>query len=144
MRRVASLVALLFVIPLHAETPLKDFDAFVAKALKDWEVPGLAIAIVKDDAVVLAKGYGVRTLGSPAPIDAKTRFAIGSVTKSFTAACLAILVDEGKIKWDDPAAKYLPELELFDPYASRELTVRDLLCHRAGLEQRRSALVWQH
>jgi CubicO group peptidase (beta-lactamase class C family) len=140
MRRIALVVALIFVIPARAETPLKDFDSFVNKALKDWEVPGLAIAIVKDDAVVLAKGYGVRTLGKTAPVDAKTRFAIGSVTKSFTAACLAILVDEGKIKWDDPAAKYLPELQLFDPYASRELTVRDLLCHRAGLE--RGDLLW--
>ena len=140
MRRLAILAVFFLVIPARADTPLKDFDAFVNKALKDWEVPGLAIAIVKDDAVVLAKGYGVRTLGSTAPVDAKTRFAIGSVTKSFTAASLAILVDEGKIKWDDPTSKYLPELELFDPYASRELTVRDLLCHRAGLE--RGDLLW--
>jgi CubicO group peptidase (beta-lactamase class C family) len=140
MRRFVSFLILLCALPASADTPLKDFDALVNKALTDWDVPDLAIAIVKDDAVVLAKGYGVRKLGGSAPVDAKTRFAIGSVTKSFTAAALAILVDEDKLKWDDPAAKYLPELQLFDPYASRELTVRDLLCHRAGLE--RGDLLW--
>jgi CubicO group peptidase (beta-lactamase class C family) len=143
MRRiaqVASWMVILFVGSAHADSPLKNFDALVNQALKDWDVPGLAIAIVKDDVVVHAKGYGVRKLGETAPVDAKTRFAIGSVTKSFTAAALAILVDEDKLKWDDPAAKYLPELQLFDPYSSRELTVRDLLCHRAGLE--RGDLLW--
>lgn len=123
-----------------ADSPLRDIDDRIAQALKDWDVPGLAIAIVKDDAVIHAKGYGVRTIGDTKPVDAKTMFAIGSVTKSFTAAALAVLIDENKLKWDDPVTKHLPEFQLFDPYSTRELTVRDLLCHRSGLE--RGDLLW--
>src|SRR5689334_22392199 len=96
------------------EGPLKGFDDFVSKAAKDWDVPGVAVAVVKDDKVVLAKGYGVRKLGEPAPVDAHSLVAIGSVSKSFTAAALGLLVDEGKIKWDDPAAKHLPGFQLYD------------------------------
>ncbi len=117
------------------EAPSKDFDEYVNKALKDWDVPGLAIAIVKNDQVVFAKGYGVRKLGDPAPVDEKTLFAIGSSSKAFTSASIAMLVDEGKLKLDEPATKYLPGFQLFDPYVTRELTVRDLLCHRSGLER---------
>jgi CubicO group peptidase (beta-lactamase class C family) len=125
----------------HAqEAPGKEFDEYVNKALKQWEVPGVSIAIVKNDQIVFAKGYGVRKLGDPTPVDEKTLFAIGSASKAFTAAAIGMLMDEGKLKWDDPAAKYLPGFQLFDPYASRELTVRDLLCHRSGLE--RGDLLW--
>ncbi|HEY6400000.1 MAG TPA: serine hydrolase, partial [Blastocatellia bacterium] len=122
------------------EAPLQGFDEYVNKALKDWEVPGVGIAIVKGDKVVLAKGYGVRKLGDPAPVNERTIFAIGSSSKAFTAAALAMLVDEGKIKWDDPVTKHLPGFELYDPYASQEMTVRDLLCHRSGLA--RGDLMW--
>src|SRR5262249_41530093 len=82
------------------ETPPRDFDDYVNKALKDWEVPGVAIAIVKNDQVVFAKGYGVRKIGDPTPVNEKTLFAIGSSSKAFTAASMAMLVDEGKVKWD--------------------------------------------
>jgi CubicO group peptidase (beta-lactamase class C family) len=122
------------------EAPLQGFDEYVNKALKDWEVPGVGIAIVKGDKVVLAKGYGVRKIGDPTPVDERTIFAIGSSSKAFTAAALAMLVDEGKIKWDDPVTKYLPGFELYDAYASKEMTVRDLLCHRSGLD--RGDLMW--
>jgi CubicO group peptidase (beta-lactamase class C family) len=122
------------------EAPLQGFDEYVNKALKDWEVPGVGVAIVKNDKVVLAKGYGVRKLGDPTPVDERTIFAIGSSSKAFTAAALAMLVDEGKVKWDDPVTKYLPGFELYDPYASKEMTVRDLLCHRSGLD--RGDLMW--
>jgi len=136
------IIALLLLLAVNSsqfgyaqETPSKDFDEYVNKALKDWEVPGLAIAIVKNDQVVFAKGYGVRKLGDPTPVDEKTLFAIGSSSKAFTSASIAMLMDEGKLKWDDPAAKYLPGFQLFDPYVTRELTVRDLLSHRSGLER---------
>ena len=120
----------------HAQdAPLAGFDDYVNKAIKDWEVPGVAIAVVKDDKIVFAKGYGVRELGKTDPITPNTVFAIGSSSKAFTAAALAMLVDEGKLKWDDPATKYLPGFQLYDPYATRELTVRDLLSHRVGLER---------
>jgi CubicO group peptidase (beta-lactamase class C family) len=117
------------------DAPLNGFDEYVNKAMKDWEVPGLAIAIVKDDKVVFAKGYGVKKLGDPTPVDERTLFAIGSSSKAFTAASIAMLVDEGKLKWNDPVTKYLPGFETYDPYVTRELTVRDLLTHRSGLER---------
>lgn len=120
--------------------PGPDFDNYINNAIKEWQVPGLAIAIVKDDRVVLAKGFGVRELGKPAPVDERTLFAIGSSSKAFTAAAIAMLVDEGKLKWDDPATKYLPGFQLYDPYTTRELTVGDLLTHRSGLA--RGDLLW--
>ena len=112
---------------------LARLDAYIAKAVKDWNAPGLAIAIVKDDSVVFAKGYGVRELGKPDPVDAGTRFAIGSTTKAMTVAALGMLVDEGKLKWDDPVTKYLPDFRLSDPWVTSQITVRDLLTHRTGL-----------
>ena len=138
--RIASLMTLLLLLlagpPARAQqAPLAGLDDYVTKAMKDWGVPGLAIAVIKDDRVVLARGYGVRELGKPEPVDERTIFAIGSSSKAFTAAAIAMLVDEKKLKWDDPATQYLPDLQLYDPYASRELTVRDLLTHRVGLDR---------
>jgi CubicO group peptidase (beta-lactamase class C family) len=108
-------------------------DAYIAKAVADWHVPGLAIAVVKDGRIVFAKGYGVRELGKPAPVDTQTLFAIGSTTKAMTSASLGMLVDEGKLRWDDKVTKILPGFQLADPYVTRELTIRDLLTHRTGL-----------
>ncbi len=115
--------------------PLQGFDAYVTRSMADWKVPGLAIAIVHNDSVVLAQGYGVKTLGKPDRVDARTIFAIGSTTKAFTATALAMLVDDGKVRWDDPVTKYLPEFQMYDPYVTREITVRDLLTHRSGLAE---------
>ena len=112
---------------------LAAFDAYVADAVQDWNVPGLAIALVHGDSLILARGYGVREIGRTEPVTAHTRFAIGSTTKAMTTAALAMLVDEGRLSWDDRVIEYLPELRLHDPYATRELTVRDLLTHRTGL-----------
>ena len=146
MRWHAVLVVLL-VTPLPALAQagidnLKEIDAYATKAMQDWQVPGFAMAIVKDDSVVLARGYGVRQLGKPEPVDAHTLFAIASNSKAFTSAALAILVDEGKINWDDPVTKYLPWFQLYDPYVSREMKVRDLLCHRSGLATFGGDLLW--
>ena len=110
-----------------------DMDAYAARVLKEFEVPGIAVAIVKDGKIVLAKGYGVRKIGEPAPVDENTLFGIASNTKAFTSAALAMLVDEGKITWDDPVVKHLPNFQLYDPYVTREMTIRDLLTHRSGL-----------
>ena len=109
------------------------FDKYVAKAAADWRVPALAIAVVKDDSVVFAKGYGVLEKGKSQPANEHTRFAIGSTTKAMTSALIAMLVDEGKLALDDPVTKYIPELQLSDPWVTRELTIRDLLTHRSGL-----------
>lgn len=124
------------------QTVLQSLDEYIAKSVRDWQVPGLAVAVVKDDAVVFTKGYGVRKLGESTPVNERTRFALGSTTKAFTAAALAVLVDEGKIHWDDPVIKHLPGFRLRDPYVTREITIRDLLAHRSGLA--RHELVWLH
>ncbi|HZS04334.1 MAG TPA: serine hydrolase [Blastocatellia bacterium] len=121
---------------------LKEIDEYATKAMQDWKVPGFAMAIVKDDKVIFAKGYGVRELGRPEPVDDHTLFAIASNSKAFTAAALAILVDEGKVRWDDKVTKYLPGFQLYDPYATRELTVRDLVSHRSGLNTFGGDLLW--
>jgi len=115
------------------QPPAADIDQLATRAMQEFSVPGLAIGIIKDGRLVLAKGYGVREVGSKAPIDAETLFAIGSNTKAFTAASLAILVDDGKLHWDDRVIDYLPDFRLWDPYVTREFTIRDLLTHRSGL-----------
>ena len=134
-------------LPLVAQTPttaarLKEIDGYAAQAGVDWKVPGFAITIVRDDLVVFTKGYGVRELGKTPAVDEDTLFAIASNSKAFTAAALAILVDEGKVKWDDKVTKYLPSFELYDPYVTRELTIRDLLSHRSGLATFGGDLLW--
>jgi CubicO group peptidase (beta-lactamase class C family) len=122
--------------------PPPDIDAWVARAMKTFDVPGIGLAIVKDGKVVLAKGYGVRKLGSAEPVDGKTLFGIASNTKVFTAAALGLLVEEGKIQWDGPVVRYLPAFQMWDPYVTRELSVRDLLTHRSGLGLGAGDLLW--
>ncbi len=151
-RRALSMLALLLAITVTiaipaAQTPPvagapPDIDAWVARAMKTFEVPGLALAVVKDGKVVLAKGYGVRKLGAPDPVDGKTLFGIASNTKVFTAAALGLLVEEGKVAWDAPVVRYLPAFQMYDPYVTRELSVRDLLTHRSGLGLGAGDLLW--
>jgi CubicO group peptidase (beta-lactamase class C family) len=109
------------------------FDRYVAKAARDWNVPGLAIAVVKGDSLVFAKGYGVIEQGKPARVNEHTRFAIGSTTKAMTVTALAMLADEGKLSFDDRVIDHIPNFRLHDAWATRELTIRDLLTHRTGL-----------
>ena len=123
-------------------TPPPGFDAYVDSVMRAFEVPGVAIAIVKDGRVVLAKGYGVRTLGEPAPVDAQTLFGIASNTKAFTATALGILVEEGKVQWDAPVIDYLPWFRMSDPYVTSQMTIRDLLVHRSGLGLGAGDLLW--
>jgi len=115
--------------------PLQGLDLYIEEAMRDWDIPGLAIGIVQNDSLVFARGFGVRELGSPEAVDEHTIFAIGSASKGFTAAAVGMLVDEGAVEWDDPALQYLPGFRLHDAYASRELTIRDLLTHRSGLSR---------
>jgi CubicO group peptidase (beta-lactamase class C family) len=96
-------------------------------------VPGLALAVVKDGKVILKKGYGVQQLGTPNVVDTQTLFACASTTKAMTAMCMAMLVDEGKVKWDDPVINYLPDFQLYDVYVTRELKIRDLFTHNSGV-----------
>ncbi len=122
--------------------PPPGFDAYVERVLRTFDVPGAAVAIVKDGRVVLARGYGVRALGRPDPVDADTRFGIASNTKAFTATAIALLVEEGKVAWDAPVVRYLPDFAMYDPFVTRELTVRDLLVHRSGLGLGAGDLLW--
>jgi CubicO group peptidase (beta-lactamase class C family) len=145
--RYAGLVfALLWAATLCGQNgPPPDLDAYVARDMKTFDVPGIALAIVKDGKVVLAKGYGVRKLGDAAPVDENTLFGIGSNTKAFTSAALASLVDAGKISWDDKVYERLKGFQMYDPYVSHEMTIRDLLTHRSGMGLGEGDLLfWPH
>jgi len=119
---------------------LAGFGDFVRGALKDWKVPGCAVALVKGDKVVLLEGYGLRDMKKNLPVTKDTLFAIGSSTKAFTVMALGILADEGKIAWDKPVREYLPSFRVKDETASEHMTPRDLVTHRSGLP--RHDLVW--
>ena len=138
-------VALLAATRAAAQSAPADLDEYVAKTMKAFDVPGLSVAIVKDGKVILAKGYGVKKLGESATVDENTLFGIGSNTKAFTAAALATLIDEGKIAWDDPVYERLKGFQMYDPYVSKEMRIRDLLCHRSGLGLGEGDLMfWPH
>jgi CubicO group peptidase (beta-lactamase class C family) len=119
--------------PAPMPASLQDFDAYVESVRKTFDVPGIAVAIVKDGQVLLERGYGVRELDKPARVDAHTLFAIASNTKAFTSASLSILADEGKLDLDDRVIDHLPWFRMADPYVTREMRLRDLLAHRSGL-----------
>ena len=108
-------------------------DSLVEKTLIAFDVPGIAVGVIKDGKLIHAKGYGVRSLNTMQKLDENTLFGIASNSKAFTAASLGILVDEGKIKWDDKVRDYIPEFKLYNPYVTEEFTIRDLLTHRSGL-----------
>lgn len=145
IKRVLTTFAVCAATPAAAQVGLpRDLDARVIRALQLFQVPGMALAVVKDGKVLLARGYGVRRLGDPAPVDATTYFQIASNTKAFTTALLAQLVDSGKLAWDDPVTKYLPWFALSDPWVTREFTIRDLVTHRSGLGLGAGDLVWFH
>src|SRR5262245_41486262 len=131
--RSASLVLFLVVVSFVRADAGSTIDSVAEQTLKTFDVPGIAVGVVKDGKLVFAKGYGVRKLGESAPVTPDTLFGIASHTKAFTSAALAILVGEGKLKWDDAVVDHLPDFQLFDPYVTREMTIRDLLCHRCGL-----------
>lgn len=143
MKNIALLLLLLVCAPAIAQnkktkavaTPdtLQNLDAFVNKMLAEWNVPGTALCIVKNGKLLYAKGYGVKDLKTKAPVTNQTLFGIASCSKSFTAACLAILADEGKLDWNKPVKDYMPDFQLHDEYATRTLTARDLVSHRSGL-----------
>jgi CubicO group peptidase (beta-lactamase class C family) len=123
-----------------ARLGLGDFDDFVNQALKDWKVPGVAVAVVRGDQIILLKGYGYRDLEKRLPVTPTTLFGIGSITKSFTVSTLGMEVDEGKVDWDKPVRDYLPTFKMYDPMLTEQLTIRDLITHHSGLP--RHDMVW--
>ena len=117
--------------PLHFDPAFVDAQA--ERMRKAFDVPGFGVAIIGASPEPWVKGYGVRNLGKPEPVDAHTRFAIASNSKAYTAAAMSILIDEGKLGWDESVVKYLPDFKMYDPAVTQMMTVRDLLCHRSGL-----------
>lgn len=131
---VALVTLVVLARPLAAaEPPFEGLDAFVVETMAEWQVPGLALALVRDGEVVLARGYGYRDLARTLPVTPDTLFAVGSITKPFTVVGLAMLVDEGRLDWDAPVRDYLPAFRLADGFASETMTPRDLVTHRSGL-----------
>jgi CubicO group peptidase (beta-lactamase class C family) len=138
-------IALLFsALQMHAQSPrLDSLDAYYQRSLDLWQVPGMAIAIVKDDSVIFAKGYGVKNIKKKKEkVDANTLFPIASNTKAFTAAAIARLVDEGKLHWQTKVVDILPYFTLYDPYVTNHFTIVDLLSHRSGLVTFSGDLLW--
>ncbi len=108
-------------------------DQVTENAMKTFDVPGISVAVIKDGTIVHSKGYGVKSLKTGEKVQSNTNFGIASNSKAFTAAALAILVDEGKIKWDDKVITHIPEFKMYNDYVTKEFTIRDLLTHRSGL-----------
>jgi len=130
---VIALLTILLASSLIAQSDVETLDRYIEKARQDWKIPGMSVAVVQDGKILLAKGYGMRELGKNEPVDAKTLFGAMSTTKAMTAVALGILVDEGKLDWNDKVIKHLPDFRIDDPYITQELTVRDLLTHNSGL-----------
>ena len=144
VRRLAAswvpLAVVAVVSPAAAQEELAGLDAYVERAMKGWGIAGMSVAIVKDGETIWARGFGVRDASTGEPVDEHTLFAIGSNSKLFTAVAAGMLVDDGKVSWDGKITDYLPWFQLYDPYATRELTLRDALSHRSGLGRRGDAL----
>jgi CubicO group peptidase (beta-lactamase class C family) len=138
LARVLPLLVALLAAASPAQTlaqpaPLQGLDRFIEDGMAEWDIPGLSIAVVKDGELVHAAGYGVLEKGDTRPVDEHTLFGVASVSKAFTAAAVGILVDEGRLDWDDPVVRHLPGFRLYDPFVSETVTVRDLLTHRVGV-----------
>ncbi len=138
-------VAILFLISsLFSQTKeqLEHLDKYYQKSLEEWHVPGMAIAIVKDNKIIFSKGYGYANLKNKTKVDGNTLFAIASNSKAFTSSAIAQLVEQGKIKWTDKVIDYLPYFKLYDDYTTNNTTIEDLLCHRNGLKTFSGDLLW--
>ena len=133
MRNKLLLLALLFTLNNFAQITSLQIDEVVERTLKTFDVPGIAVAVVKDGKIIHSKGYGVKSIITQEKVNENTLFGIASNSKAFSSAALAVLVDEGKIKWDDKVTKYLPDFKMYNEYVTNEFTIRDLLTHRSGL-----------
>ncbi len=145
MKKFVSLFILLIGASIFVQSQnadLQKLDTYFEKAAKDWGIPGMSVGIVKNGEIVFSKGYGVLEVGKPEKPDGNTLYAIASNSKAFTSAIIAMLVQEGKLNWDDKVQKYLPYFELYDPFVSRETTIKDLLCHRVGLGTFSGDVIW--
>ncbi|MEM7457232.1 MAG: serine hydrolase [Planctomycetota bacterium] len=127
---------------LDIQSLIEEIDEYAIKVNSDWNVPGMAIGVVKDGEIIFARGYGVRELGRDAAVNGDTLFACASNSKAFTTTAMAMLVGEGKLDWEDPVTKYLPDFQMPDAFVTREMTVRDLVSHRVGMDTFSGDLLW--
>jgi len=136
LRRIAVFPLLVLWVSsiCSGQNPPAGLEVDIRRVLTEFRVPGLAVGVLKDGAAVWLEGYGVKNAGRKDPVDKNTVFGLGSLTKSFTSGLIGALVAEGKVKWDDKVVQHLPDFELYDPWMTKETTLRDLLCHRTGLE----------
>jgi len=135
---------LIFFICSHAfaQIIITDIDKYIDSCRISWQIPGMAVAVVKNDSVIFIKGYGVKEYNKPDKVDSKTVFGIASLTKAFTGAALAQLVDQNKITWDDKVNKHIPWFKMYDPWVTAEINIKDLLSHRSGLATFSGDLLW--
>lgn len=133
MKKNLSLFFVVFSVLVFSQVEEKKLDQLIQNTLKTFDVPGISVGIIKDGKMVYAKGFGVRSLNNQQKMDENTLVGIASNSKGFTGTALAILADEGKLNFDDPVTKYIPEFQMHDPYVTQQVTVKDLITHRAGL-----------
>jgi len=143
MKNIVLYVSFLFLqINLIAQSTEEQISSYIEHAISEWNIPGLAIAIVKDGEVVLSEGYGVADVRTGKKTTDQSLFAIASNTKAYTSAAIATLVEEGKLSWDDKVVDHLPYFKMYDPYVTAEFTISDLLSHRSGLATFSGDLLW--
>lgn len=149
MKKIVSFSALIILIlfiglnlSAQKEIDYSSLEKYIENAVNSFEVPGIAVGIYKDGEIVMNRGYGHTNTESKQLVNTETIFGIASCSKAFTAACIAILVDDGKIKWSDKVVEYLPEFAMYDPYVTKEMRIDDLLCHRSGLITFDGDLLW--
>ena len=131
--RLFTLLTLASISAFGQNISNQTIDQVTENAIKTFDVPGISVAVIKDGTIVHSKGYGLKSIKSKEKVQSSTNFGIASNSKAFTAAALAILVDENKIKWDDKVITYIPEFKMYNEYVTNEFTIRDLLTHRSGL-----------
>ncbi|MFH1197210.1 MAG: serine hydrolase [bacterium] len=135
-------VCLAPILTAQSNVNIQKIDSIIAKAVVDFKLTGMSVGIIKNDSVVFEKGYGEKIYGKDEPVTSKTLFGIASLSKAFTAACIGILIDEGKLNWDDRVIDVLPGFQLYDRYVTREMRIKDLLTHRSGYDTFDGDLLW--
>jgi len=130
---LAGMISLIFLIPSNAQLDSKEIDRLVEDAMEKFEVAGVAVGVVKDGQIVHARGYGVKSVDTNEPVDEFTSFAIASNSKAFTTCALALLVEEGKLGWQDRVIEHIPEFTMYNDYVTQNFNIQDLLTHRSGL-----------
>jgi len=143
MQRIIFVIILFVLsVPAICQPDIKKLSSYIDSCRIEWEIPGMAVGIIKDNNIYMLQGFGVREEGKNEPVTPQTMFGIASLTKAFTTAALSQLNDKGKISWDDKVIKHIPYFQMYDPWITNSMTIRDLLCHRSGLETFSGDLLW--